>query len=241
MPPKGILFDLFHTLTGLESHWAGWPTTSTLLGVDRTAWNQALLERSRWRLVGEERDPVAIVRALAHLIDPCIGEDQIRAATAARIERFRQVLVRIPEENLDALRRLRDGGFRLGLISNADAMEAAAWPESPLRGMFEVEALSCHVGCAKPEPEIYGWCLERLGLTAADCLFVGDGGSGELEGARAAGMRTVLVYGVIEELWPDVIPPRRELADHSVRFVPDLLPLVGLVPGRPLAGNRPAG
>ena len=96
MRPRGILFDLFHTLTGPESQWASSPTTSTLLGIDRRAWNDALLRQSRWRLVGEERDQVAIVRALAHAIDPSLGEDQIRAATRARIERFRQALIRIP-------------------------------------------------------------------------------------------------------------------------------------------------
>ena len=228
MRHRGILFDLFHTLTGRESQWAEWPTTSALLRIDRKAWNEALLARSRWRLAGEERDPVAIVRALTHLVDPSIGEDEIRAATKARIERFREALIRIPEENLDALRKLRDAGFRLGLVSNADVMEVAAWHESPLRGMFDVEAFSCHVGSVKPEPEIYCYGLGRLGLEARDCIFVGDGGSRELEGAKAVGMRTVLVYGVIEELWPDVIAARRELADHSIRFVPELLPHVGL-------------
>jgi hypothetical protein len=79
--PKGLLFDLFHTLTGPESQWAASPTTATLLGIDRKAWNDALLRRSRWRLAGEERDPIAIVRALAHGIDSSMGEDPIRAAT----------------------------------------------------------------------------------------------------------------------------------------------------------------
>jgi putative hydrolase of the HAD superfamily len=80
----------------------------------------------------------------------------------------------------------------------------------------------------KPEPEIYRWCLAALGLEACDCVFAGDGGSDELQGAKAVGMQTVLVYGVIEELWPDMIPSRRALADHSIRFVPELLPLVGM-------------
>jgi putative hydrolase of the HAD superfamily len=228
MRPRGILFDLFHTLTGPESQWAGWPTTSVLLGIDRKAWNEALLARSRWRLAGEERDPIAIVRALTHLIDPAIGEEEILAATRARIERFRQALIRIPEENLVALRKLRDAGFRLGLVSNADVMEVAAWQESPLAGMFDVEAFSCEVGFVKPEPDIYSYGLRGIGLEARDCMFVGDGGSGELDGAKALGMRTVLVYGVIEELWPDVIATRRDLADHAIRWVPELLPLVGL-------------
>ena len=126
------------------------------------------------------------------------------------------------------MRKLREAGFRLGLVSNADVMEVAAWQESPLAGMFDVEAFSCEVGFVKPEPEIYSYGLRGIGFEARDCMFVGDGGSRELEGAKALGLGTVLVYGVIQELWPDVVATRRDLADHSIRWVPELLPLVGL-------------
>jgi FMN phosphatase YigB (HAD superfamily) len=59
-------------------------------------------------------------------------------------------------------------------------------------------------------------------------VFVGDGGSDELQGARAVGLRTVFVSGVIEELWPERIEPRRAVADHHVRWVPELLPWLGI-------------
>lgn len=51
-----LFFDLFHTLTGLESEWSTIPPTSTMLGLGREAWNEQLLERSRDRLVGKLRD-----------------------------------------------------------------------------------------------------------------------------------------------------------------------------------------
>jgi putative hydrolase of the HAD superfamily len=226
-----VVFDLFHTLTGLESRSSPLPATSALLGVARRDWNRALLEKSRWRLTGKERDALKIVRALAHMIDPGIPEAKIRTATETRIQRFRDSVCRIPRETVDTLVRLRSAGFRLGLISNADVSEVAAWSQSPLCGLFDAEVFSCYAGCVKPEPEIYLQCLKALVLKPADCLFVGDGGSGELEGAREVGMQPVFVSGIIAELWPEKIAARRAIVDHEIRTIREILDLVGLPGG----------
>ena len=80
MKPKAIIFDLFHTLTGLESEWSDLPFTYAMLGVDRRAWNDLITTGSRWRLAGEERDPYRILSRLAREIDPTIADETIRKA-----------------------------------------------------------------------------------------------------------------------------------------------------------------
>lgn len=225
---RGVIFDLFHTLTGLESEWSDLPWTSDMLGIDRGRWDEVLTTRSRWRLAGEERDPYRILSALAHEADPTISQDRIRNALRVRIQRFRDSLVRVPKENVEALRRLRVAGFRLGLISNADVIEVAAWGDSPLAGLFDAEVFSCKVGCVKPERAIYERCLMTLGLSAEECLFVGDGGSNELVGAKDVGMSTVLVSGVIAELWPERVQQRLSICDHHVECMPQVLTLLGV-------------
>lgn len=107
----------------------------------------------------------------------------------------------IPPENLEVLRALRAAGKHLALVSNADVTEAARWDESPASEYFHEAVFSCDVGCAKPDPEIYELCLERLGVRAEEGAFVGDGGSEELRDAGEAGMTTVLVTGVTRDLW----------------------------------------
>jgi putative hydrolase of the HAD superfamily len=228
MELQAVIFDLFHTLTGPEEDWSDLPWTSDVLGVDRGIWNDLLVSRSRWRLAGEETDPYVIVRTLAREIDPTIPDEVIRKATRIRIQRFKDSLARIPLENIDTLRTLRGAGFRLGLISNADVMEVAPWPTSPLAGLFDVELFSCQVGLVKPEPEIYAQCAHALGVAPRKCLFVGDGGSNELVGARDAGMSTAFVSGVMARLWPDRVEERRATSDHHIHQIPDLLPLLGL-------------
>ena len=230
MAIRGVVFDLFHTLTAPESQWSDLPWTSDVLGIDRARWNELLLNRSRWRLAGEELDPYAIVSVLAREADPTIDDARIREAVRVRTQRFRDSLWHVPEENLSALRDLRAAGLRLGLISNADAMEVAAWSGSPLDGLFDIEVFSCKVGWVKPERQIYEHCLRALKLSAQECLFVGDGGSNELAGASDVGMSTVFVSGVMAALWPDQVPQRRAVCDHHVERVPEVLALLGITP-----------
>ena len=234
MAIRGVAFDLFHTLTGLGSERSDLPWTSDVLGIDRGRWDELLTAGSRWRLTGQERDPYRIVSALAREADPTVPDERVRDAVCVRIQRFRDALMRVPPENVEALKRLRAAGFRLGLISNADAMEVAAWDQCPLAGLFDTEVFSCVVGCAKPEPAIYEKCLQTLELSAAECLFVGDGGSNELVGAREVGMPTVFVSGVVAELWPELVQQRLLSCDHHVECIPQVLALVGL----PVEGGR---
>jgi putative hydrolase of the HAD superfamily len=238
MQIQAIIFDLFHTLTGPDAEWSELPWTADVLGVDRGVWNELLVSRSRWRLAGQETDAHTIVRTLAREIDPDIAEERIQEATRVRIQRFKDSLTRIPAENVETLRDLRAAGLRLGLISNADVMEAALWPTSLFAGLFDVALFSCAVGLVKLEPEIYARCIQALGVSPGECLFVGDGGSNELVGAKAAGMSTVFVSGVMAELWPERIEERRAISDHHVERIPELLSLLDLTGG---CSRRPSG
>jgi len=227
--PRGIIFDLFHTLTRVESRQ---PQRSTAAASppdgQRAAWSRALLELSPWRLSGEERDPIAIMRRAAQTIDPAMSPDLIEAETRRRMDGFRSAVRGIPDENVRMLRSLRTAGFRLGLLSNADALEIAGWSESPLSGLFDAEVFSCFVGCFKPDPEIYRLCLGKIGLEARECWFVADGASNELVAARQLGITTVLMSGTVEQLWPEVLPERLKSADHRIRTIPELGPLLGI-------------
>ena len=223
---RGVVFDLFHTLTARESEWSTLPPTYAMLGVDRLAWDRVLIETSRWRLVGEERDPWTIFSRLVREVDASIPEAKMREVLALRTQRFADCFRNIPAANVAMLDALRAKGYRIALLSNADVLDIAAYPACALRGRFDVEIFSCDVGCVKPEAEIFHKCLEALQLPAGECAFIGDGGSDELAGAKACGLRTVFVSGVIAELWPERIAPRIAVADHHLAWAHDVLALL---------------
>lgn len=221
---RAVIFDLFHTLTDRESTWGrNRPPTHRVLGISKATWDEQLHRHSRSRLIGEQRDALAIVAAMARAVNPATSDDLIRRATENRIARFADALMNIPPSTREVLATIRARGQKLALISNADVMEVAAWDRSPLAAFFDVALFSCHVGHAKPEPEIYRECLKRLALSPADCLFVGDGGSHELAGARSLGLATVMIAGVIRELWPERIEERARQADYQIEELAELI------------------
>ena len=218
-----ILFDLFHTLTPKESAWADGPMTCDMLGIARQAWSDQLLKHSRERLTGAWTEPVDIVRKMARAVDPAIADEVIVRAARRRVERFARALLNPEPETLSALERLRVRGKKIALVSNADVTEIEAWPRSPLASFFQETVFSCHVGCAKPEPEIYRIAMRRLGVTPAQCVFVGDGGSNELAGAKSLGIAAVMIAGVIREIWPEQIESRRAQADFMIEQLTELV------------------
>lgn len=221
---RAVIFDLFHTLTALESTWGGnRMLTHEMLGVSKQAWDEQLHEHSMERLTGAKPDPFAIIRDMARAVDPTIPEHLIRRATDNRIARFAAAIAQLPSENRSVIRSLKETGKRIGLISNADVMEMAAWSECPIRDLFDSTIFSCQIGSAKPEPAIYHRCLKELGVSAAEAVFVGDGGSHELEGAKAVGLTTIMVTGIIREIWPERIPERQKHADFVVEGLTELL------------------
>ena len=94
---------------------------------------------------------------------------------------------------LPMLQELKNRGIRIGLITNCFSEEAKLIRESELFPFFDATCLSWEEGIRKPDPAIYRVCLEKLGVPAENCLYAGDGGSRELEGAAALGMKVVQV------------------------------------------------
>lgn len=218
-----VLFDLFHTLTDVGSRWIEGPTTADVLGVSPAAWTEQLLVHSPERVVGIERDPVRMITKMARALDATISDETIARAVDNRLARFKSALMKIPEDNLDTLRGLKAQGKKIGLISNADVSEVLAWDKSPLAPFFDSVIFSCHAACAKPDARIYELSLRELDLSPDDALFVGDGGSGELQGARDVGLVTVMMTGVIKHTWPEVIDERRSQCDFVVERLTELL------------------
>lgn len=89
------------------------------------------------------------------------------------------------------LKELKSRGLKIGLITNCFSEEANLIRESELFPFFDAPCLSWEVGIRKPDPAIYHRCLEELQVPAEHCLYVGDGGSHELEAARELGMKTL--------------------------------------------------
>ena len=89
------------------------------------------------------------------------------------------------------LRQLRENGWRIGIVSNATPDEVAPWPTGPLSPLVDDTVFSCHVGCMKPDPEIFDLACSRFNIAPSAACFVGDGGFDELQAAASLGMPVI--------------------------------------------------
>jgi len=91
------------------------------------------------------------------------------------------------------VRALKDAGYRIGVVSNAEGRVERDLDGAGYAGLLETVVDSHLVGVEKPDPRIFRIALERLGVTAETAVFVGDVPAVDVAGARAAGLQAILL------------------------------------------------
>ena len=76
----------------------------------------------------------------------------------------------------------------LGLITNCYSEEMEVIKKSVLYDFFDSVCMSCEMGIKKPDVEIFKKSMRDLMVEANECLYIGDGGTFELETAQTLGM-----------------------------------------------------
>lgn len=175
----------------------------------------------------EHHDSAVDARSLAALRDRCtvvlrdaltgagagaevagVGHGELRLALLGAL-RFRAY----PEVPA-ALAALRAAGHRLVVVSNWDVSLHEALERAGLRDLVDAAISSAEAGVAKPGAAIFARALELVGGVPHGACHVGDSVEHDVAGARAAGLRAVLVVreGEVPE-GCDGVPVVRSLAE----------------------------
>ncbi len=96
-------------------------------------------------------------------------------------------------ETVEVLTVLRERGHPLAVVSNWDVSLREVLERTGLAPLVDAVAISSELGAAKPSPRPFQAALAALGADAAGALHVGDTYEEDVAGARAAGVRPVLV------------------------------------------------
>jgi len=107
--------------------------------------------------------------------------------------------------------------YRLGIISNSDGRIADLLRQIGLLELFASVTDSGIVGHEKPDPRIFISALQSIGVSAQQAAYVGDIYSVDYLGARAVGMKAILM---------DAAGVYR---DHPVERIDSLQQLPGLL------------
>lgn len=206
-----VVFDLYGTLVHefpRREFYANIEQMGAELGIDpirfREAWHETSLKRQTGRLPTVEANLEAVCSSLGHPID---GDAMKRAMVVRRGFYERRFAARAGAPEI--LRDVRALGLPVGLISMCAPDTPAMWRALEMSRFVDVEVFSCEVGLRKPDPEIYLLTCERLSVEPTGCLYVGDGSYGEMTGAAAVGMTSVLIRDP-NEIPEEVLRPEAE-------------------------------
>lgn len=219
MKPTAVLFDAGNTLLFLD-HARLATAVGEAIGLDLTEEaldaqaGPAASKLERGDATDRERATVYLETLFTLAGVPPERMSQVRD-TLLRLHLERHLWSGMQQGTPQALQRLRDAGIRLGVVSNSDGRVEEALRAAGIFDDFEVVIDSQLVGFEKPDPRIFEAALDRMGIEAADALYVGDIYEVDVVGARRAGMEVMLLDPLGNHVGRDVRAARSiaEVAD----------------------------
>lgn len=177
--------------------------------VDPDAFDRAVIAASETLEVrGGEYDPEIFVDYTRRIIEAMGGTGpQVLVAARDIYDEWASCHhFSLYEEVPDVLRDLHREGYTIGLISNTQRSLTEFERHFGLDGLFAVALSSSDHGYMKPHPSIFEEALRRVRVSAAEAAMVGDSVPHDIEGARRAGLRGILVSrsGLSRGAPPDV-------------------------------------
>ncbi|MBP3338775.1 MAG: HAD family hydrolase [Lachnospiraceae bacterium] len=195
---KAIIFDMFETLiTHYESPLYFGSQMAADAGVPEEdfirVWRQTEDDRTIGKLTLEQA--IELVLKKNNRYSEEILNTIVSKREATKIECFKHLHLEI----IPMLDEIKKQGLKIGLISNCFSEEAKVIRNSILFPYFDATYLSFEQGIQKPDEEIFLRCMNELQVSADECLYVGDGGSFELETAAKLGMKTLQAVWYLKE------------------------------------------
>lgn len=195
---KTVIFDMYETLI---THYQ----SPLYFGKQMAA--DAGIPESKFRELWDatESDRTIGKVALEHVIETILrdngrySEELFQKIVQKRSQVKEECFRHLHREIIPLLSSLKESGMKIGLISNCFSEEVIVIRKSVLFPYFDAVCLSYEQGIQKPDVEIYRRCVDQLDVTTGECLYVGDGGSHELEAAREVGMNAVQAVWYLRE------------------------------------------
>ena len=191
MKYKAAMFDLFETLI---TEWGHEKYTKKAmcadLGVEKEDFDVYWEEKEQERYLGSISFEESVLYACENInrqIDPELLARVKEKRVKTKSECFKYVL----PEVYQLLNTIREMGLKTAIVSNCSSEEVEVFRNSEISRYFDVALLSFEVHMKKPDVCIYEEAAKHLGVEMSECIFIGDGGSNELIGARNAGIKAI--------------------------------------------------
>ena len=184
---KAVIFDMFETLvTHYESPVYMGKQISSDIGISESKFREIWDTSDDDRTLGKRSFEDVIEEILR--VNNCYSVDLFEKIVARRKQSQIECFEHIHSEILPLFLKLKEKNIKIGLITNCYFEERDVIKNSVFWSYFDSVCMSCEVGLKKPDVQIFKMSMNKLQVEAEECLYVGDGGSFELETAQALGM-----------------------------------------------------
>lgn len=221
---RAVIFDMFETLiTHYQSPLYFGPQMAKDAGIPEDKFLALWDPTGPARTIGE----MTLEEALEIIFreNQCYSEKLLKIIADKRVAAKEECFRHLHPEIIPLLTKLKEQGMLIGLISNCFSEEVEPIRKSVLFPYFDAVYLSYEQGIQKPDEEIFKRCMEELSVKADECLYVGDGGSYELEAAEQLGMATVQATWYFKEGMPQLF--QRKLNFFQAESPLDILNYLG--------------
>lgn len=122
------------------------------------------------------------------------------------------------------MQQLKEMGYLVGIITNGPSiLQHHKLDTSGLRKYCDIIVVSGDINIHKPDPGIFLYAAEKIGLRPEECVYVGDHPINDIQGARSAGMKPIRMnYGWFKDQdLMDNVPVIEEIID-VLNVLPDI-------------------
>ncbi len=185
---RAVVFDMYETLvTMTKSQTYKGKNIAEDIGISEAKFREVWDPSENLRTLGKMTFEATIEKVLR--ANDLFSRELLEKVVSKRIDSQKWPFETVDSRIIPMLKGLESMGIKVALVSNCYPEERDVIRQSGLWKYFDAACLSCELGIKKPDPRIFEKCLELLQLDPGQCLYVGDGGSMELEAARDAGMQ----------------------------------------------------
>jgi putative hydrolase of the HAD superfamily len=193
---EAVIFDFFGTLVPIytvNSHNEMLSVMADKIGIPSDFFIDRWLGTFSERVTGKLPDVYSNIMKICNEFGASPPKEQCDVAVEMRLEYSKNHIY--PKKHaISTLSRIKALGFKLGLITDCSSELPSIWQETEFAPYFDVTLFSCMEGIKKPDPSIYKKACTLLNVIPENCLYIGDGGSNELTGAKNVGMKPVLIF-----------------------------------------------
>jgi putative hydrolase of the HAD superfamily len=220
---NAVIFDLYGTLVDDFASSVGQLHVEFVktLAAPPDSFMKLWRETTEMRVIGAFQTVEASIEYVCNLLGVPITMEQLTRAVEIRLQLIKRTLTPRPDA-LETLARIRNNGYKIGLLSNCSIEIPIVWPETAFADLVDSAIFSSREGLKKPDPRLYRVACERLGMKPEDCLYIADGENYELAAAAKVGLHTLLLRNSSRDNGSELLREAREWQGDLIDSLTDV-------------------